>query len=116
MLSLDAAIATGTGEGYGAPEKMATTECEKAHTKSHTERHKPCGNSLAYNPRACRKLRNLTEKSIVLEMSKSNEPPRPDVSWRSGTNRHAPLPVWTCLSRFSVSFALVVAPRREPQP
>ena len=47
---------------------------------------------------------------ISLRRAKAAGPARPNVSWLSGTNRHAPVPVRLYLSRLSESFPLAVAP------
>ena len=47
---------------------------------------------------------------ISLRRAKSAGPARPNVSWLSGTNRHAPAPVRLYLSRLRESFPLAVAP------
>ena len=48
--------------------------------------------------------------AISLRRAKAADPARPNVSWLSGTNRHAPVPVQLYLSRLSESFPLVAAP------
>ena len=48
--------------------------------------------------------------ALLLRRAKAAGPARPNVSWLSGTNRHAPVPVRLYLSRLSESFPLVVAP------
>ena len=48
--------------------------------------------------------------AISLRRAKAAGPARPNVSWLSGTNRHAPLPLRRYLSRLSESFPLAVAP------
>ena len=48
--------------------------------------------------------------AISLRRAKAAGPARPNVSWLSGTNRHAPVPVRLYLSRSSESFPLAVAP------
>ena len=48
--------------------------------------------------------------AISLRSAKAAGPARPNVSWLSGTNRHAPVPVRLYLSRLRESFHLPVAP------
>ena len=48
--------------------------------------------------------------AISLRRAKDAGPARPNVSWLSGTNRHAPVPVRLYLSRLWESFPLAVAP------
>ena len=48
--------------------------------------------------------------TISLRRAKASGPARPNVSWLSGTNRHASAPVWLYVSLLSESFPLAVAP------
>ena len=48
--------------------------------------------------------------AISLRRAKAADPARPNVSWLSVTNRHAPVPVQLYLSRLSDSFPLAVTP------
>ena len=51
-----------------------------------------------------------TNSAISLRRAKAAGPVPPNVSWLSGTNRHAPVPIRLYLSRLSESFPLAVAP------
>ena len=48
--------------------------------------------------------------AISWRRAKAAGPARPNVSWLSGTNRHAPVPVRLYFSRLSESFPLAVPP------
>lgn len=54
---------------------------------------------------------HAADSATSVKRAKAVDPARPDDSWLSENNRHAPMPVWLQLSRVSESFPSAVAPR-----